>query len=232
VKRVVAVVQARMGSARFPNKMLASLGGIPLLEWVLRRVTRTRCLDDVVLATSNNLRDDALVQVARKCGVGTFRGDEVDVLQRFVGAARAAEADVVVRVCGDNPFIDPGEIDRLIEFFLEHPCDYAFNHQNRLGSNYADGFGAEILGTALLEQIARTAQAPEQREHVTQYLWDHPDAYQIEGVPAPPNLAYPRLRFDVDSAQDLACLGGLVVTGVDVSTPAHRIVELSLQAKA
>jgi spore coat polysaccharide biosynthesis protein SpsF len=231
VKRVVAVVQARMGSTRFPNKMLAQLGGRPVLEWVLRRVSSSCGVDEVILATSTERRDDALIQVAEDSHVSSFRGDEVDVLQRFVGAARATKADLVVRVCADNPFVDSGEIDRLITFFLGCRCDYAFNHQDRLECNYADGFGAEMLGVPLLEQIARSASAPAHREHVTQFLWDHADAYRIEAVPVPAGLAYPNLRFDIDTPEDLARLSALVMAGVDVSTPAHKIVELSLEGK-
>ena len=109
--RTVAIVQARMGSARFPGKILANLGGYPLLEWVLRRVSRASLLDETVLATSTKPQDDALAAVAKTIGIRTFRGDESDVLGRFVMTANMSDAEQVVRICADNPFVDPDNYD-------------------------------------------------------------------------------------------------------------------------
>jgi len=227
-QRVVAIVQARMGSTRFPGKMLADLGGHPLLEWVLHRVTRATMIDETILATSTHSRDDPLAELAKKCSVRVYRGDESDVLGRFVGAAGISEADRVVRVCADNPFVDPGEIDRLVDFFDSANSDYACNHLERPGSRYADGFGAEILCADLLQQVAAKATEEAHREHVTSYLWDHAKDYRLTAVPAPRALAHPELSFDVDAPADLARLESLVAAGVDLDTTAGRIVELAL----
>ena len=143
-RHTVAIVQARMGSTRFPKKMLAQLGGLPLLEWVLRRVLKAKCIDQVVLATTDHVRDEPLVKLAEQLGVTAYRGSELNVLKRFVRAAALAKATDVVRVCADNPFIDPCEIDRLVLYFFNREFDYVCNHQDRLGSEYADGIGAEI----------------------------------------------------------------------------------------
>ena len=217
-----------MGSARFPGKMLAELGGRPLLEWVLERVRRTEGLDGVVLATSNHPRDEELGKLAESLGVELFRGDEEDVLGRFGGAARQAKADVIVRVCADNPFVSPEEIQHLIRFFAVEKPDYACNHMDRLGSRYADGFGAEILRRDVLEDMAEKAHDPRHREHVTLYLWDHPGQYRLGVVPAPPELAHPELSFDVDSPNDLQFMEKLVDAGVTLDTPAAEIVRLAL----
>lgn len=230
-KRTVAIVQARIGSSRFPGKMLQPLGGRPLLEWVLHRVASSAGVDETILATSTLSRDDPLAELAEKCGARVFRGDENDVLGRFAGAASIAGAEWVVRVCADNPFIDPGEIDRLIDYFRDIPCDYACNHLDRLGSGYADGFGAEMLGADLLRQIADIATEARHREHVTLYLWDHADKYRLCAMPAPVALAHPELRFDVDVTADLAGLEKLVAAGVELSTTAEEIVALSLSAQ-
>lgn len=226
--RNVAVVQARMGSSRFPGKMLAPLDGKPLLEWVLRRVARASLLAGVVLATSDDARDDALATVATRLGIAVFRGSESDVLGRFVGAARAFDADNVIRVCADNPWVDPGEVDRLAAYFVGTECDYACNHQDRLGSRYADGFGAEMLSAVLLEEISNRATEQRHREHVTLYLWDHEQDYRLRAIPAPDELARPDLRFDVDRPEDLAYLEGLAATGIDFETPARDIVRAAL----
>ncbi|MBI4936647.1 MAG: hypothetical protein HY846_00230 [Nitrosomonadales bacterium] len=157
-----------------------------------------------------------------------YRGSESDVLGRFVAAAEISRAETVVRICADNPFIDPGEIDRLIDFFNYSNCDYACNHLDRLGSRYADGFGAEILGADLLRQIASRTTETRYREHVTLYLWDHAGEYNLMAVPAPSALACPELSFDVDTPSDLIELEHLVAAGINLETPAARIVELAL----
>ena len=226
--RNVAIIQARMGSNRFPGKMLARLGGIPLLEWVVRRMLRATALAQVVLATSDRAGDDALAELATSLGIAVFRGSEGDVLGRFVGAARMVGADNVVRICADNPFIEPAEVDRLVRHFADCPCDYACNHQDRLGSVYADGFGAEILSTALLEKIAASAVEPRHREHATLYLWDHASEYKLSAPAAPAELAFPDLRFDIDAPADLASLEALVSAGVAIDTPACEIIRIAL----
>jgi len=210
--------------------MVAKLGGRPLLQWVLERVRRTEGLDGVVLATSSHPRDEELGKLARSLGVEVFRGDEEDVLGRFDEAARQANAEVIVRVCADNPFVAPEEIQRLIRFFAAENPDYACNHMDRLGSKYADGFGAEILRRNVLEDVAGKARDPRHREHVTLYLWDHTAQYRMAVVPAPPELAHPELRFDVDSTDDLAFLESLVASGVSLQSPAMEIIRRTLVA--
>ena len=139
-----------MGSTRFPGKMLQLLGSYPILEWVLRRVSRAKLIDEVVLATSDRSLDDSLVELANRIGIEVFRGSESDVLGRFAEAANHYHAKTVLRICADNPFVDPDELDRLVREFSENLCDYACNQQDRLDSQYADGFGSEILSNQLL----------------------------------------------------------------------------------
>jgi spore coat polysaccharide biosynthesis protein SpsF len=218
-----------MGSARFPGKMLAKLGGVPVLEWVLRRVKRASRVDLVLLATSTDSKDDILARFAEECGVEVFRGSEVDVLGRFTQAAHQSRADLVVRVCADNPFVDPGEIDRLVEYFETHPSDYACNHQDRLGSRYSDGFGAEIFKATLLETLNRSVINFHQREHVTLHLWENSKTYHLTAVAAPPELSFPELRFDVDRSEDLVFLNQLCSKGVTQEKSASEIIKIALQ---
>lgn len=217
-----------MGSTRLPGKMLADLGGTPILEWVLRRVCQARTIDTVVLATTTLGRDNGLVSLAEQLGVKVFRGSETDVLGRFAAAATQYAADIVVRICADNPFVDPEEVDRLVNYFQSHPCDYACNHQDRLGSRYADGFGAEIFSNTLLQKISKQSDEPAHREHATKYIWDHASEYRLSAVPAPTELAYPHLRFDVDRVEDISYLRTLVDAGVTTSSSAGQIVKIAL----
>jgi spore coat polysaccharide biosynthesis protein SpsF len=224
--RTVAVVQARMGSSRFPGKVMCDLAGRPLIDWVLSRIVRSARVDDTVLATTSTTLDDPLARYATGLGVAVYRGDEYDVLHRVTSAASQAEADLVVRVCADNPFVDPVEIDRLVEFYRRCRVDYACNHQDRLGSGYPDGFGAEILSMSLLEKIDMRASNPRQREHVTLYLWQNPGRFRLTPVPAPPELAGPGLRFDVDVPADLVRLEALLIrSSLDVTASATQVVE-------
>jgi aminopeptidase-like protein/spore coat polysaccharide biosynthesis protein SpsF (cytidylyltransferase family) len=226
--KTVALVQARMGSTRFPGKMLALLDGRPILEWVLHRASLAKLVDTVVLATSDLAQDDPLAELAGRRGVNVFRGSEADVLGRFAGAAAIAEAETVIRVCADNPFIDAAEIDRLIRYYNQNSCDYACNHQDRLGSGYADGFGAEILSNALLQQLASSVTEMRCREHATLYLWENQDQFILQAVKAPNELAFPELRFDVDSPQDLKTLKQLTDAGVGIESTAGEIVSIAL----
>jgi len=214
MSKTVALVEARMGSTHFPGKTLVKLGDHPLLEWVLHRVRCARMIDVVVLVTTTLGRDDDLVAIAHKSGVEVFRGSENDVLGRFAVAALQYGAEVVVRVCADNPFIDPDELDRLVYHFKNNACDYACNHQARLGNRYADGFGAEIFSNLLLQEICKSTANVRYREHAALYIWDHAENYCLSAVPAPHQLAYPELRFGVDRPQDLVYLESLVKAGL------------------
>jgi len=226
--RTIIIIQARMGSTRFPKKMLTTLGKYPLLEWVVQRVIKSKKIDHVVLATTTNEDDDALVDFVKNCGVEVFRGSENDVLDRFVKTAHKFKADLVVRVCADNPFIDPLEIDRLITFFNENQCDYACNHRDNLNSGYADGFGAEIFSANLLYKIDKLAINAMSREHVTLYLWENQNNFKLKAVPAPIKLHHPNLRFDIDSPEDMVFLEKLVNNGVTIKSKASEIINICL----
>jgi glutamate-1-semialdehyde aminotransferase/spore coat polysaccharide biosynthesis protein SpsF (cytidylyltransferase family) len=164
---IVAIVQARMGSSRFPGKTLADLLGRPMLARVADRVRQARAVDRVVVATSTGAADDSIAELCRNERIPCFRGSEHDVLDRFCGAATEYGADVVVRVTADCPLIDPAVIDRVIERFQRGDCDYA---TNTLRYTYPDGLDTEVFSMAALERACREAHTPAEREHVTPYL--------------------------------------------------------------
>lgn len=228
VKRVPAIIQARLGSSRFPQKMLAQLGGEPLINWVIKRVQSATLVDQIIVATSDQPIDDMLADHCANLGVRVFRGDEQDVLGRICGAASAHHTGGIVRICADNPFIDGAEIDRLIAFFELENYDYVCNHLDRWGSGYADGFGAEIISAELLHSVNAGDIAEDDREHVTKFVVDRPDIYTLGAVMAPASLAYPDLRFDVDQIDDLEYLQRLVALGVSQTSSAAQIVRLAL----
>ena len=224
--RVVAVVQARMGSQRFPGKMLSQLGEHTLLDWVLQRVLRSTQVDQVVLATSINSEDDKLVSAALRLEVNSIRGSEADVLSRFLLAADDSQADLVVRVCADNPFIAPEELDRLIVDHRAKNVDYSCNHQQKLSNKYADGFGAEIFSHDLLRKLANQTTQQAHREHVTSYIWDNQKEFKINAVTAPTELAFPEVKLDIDTPAELTILNEFVRQySVKIETKAAEIVE-------
>lgn len=159
-------------------------------------------LDTVVLATSINPENDVLEDLARDLGADVYRGSEEDVLGRFVEAAQAFNADVVVRVCADNPLIAPEEIDRIVRRHMESNADYSFNHIPGKGNNYPDGLGAEVINFKVLEKIANSTRSPHHKEHVTTYIRENPNEFSIETVQAPPEIAGPDIKLDVDTEKD------------------------------
>lgn len=200
--RVLAIIQARMGSTRLPGKVMKPLLGRPILEHVVRRVARSERVDEVIVATSRLEADQPVAELARLLGVDSFRGSEEDVLERYVGAARWAKLngqDHVVRITADCPFADPAVIDQVIREHLETGADYTSNTLERTFPHGADVevFTAEVLYTTDLEAVADY-----EREHVTPFIWSQPERFRLHAVEAPARLRRPELRLTVDTEAD------------------------------
>lgn len=165
--KTVALVQARMGSTRLPNKVMKPIGGRPMIELLLERLARSIELDQIVVATSVSDRNQPLVDHVEKLGYLCVRGSEDDVLDRFVMAAREVEADVVVRITGDCPLVDPCLVDEAIRIFRNEGVDYL---SNVAPASYPDGLDVEVFTRAALECAGREAKDGFDREHVTPYL--------------------------------------------------------------
>ena len=227
----VLIIQARLGSTRFPRKMLAPLGGKPIIEWVVERVLRTTRGVDVVVATTDLPSDDDLAAAVAKYPVRVHRGPSDDVLTRFAGAAESSDARHVVRVCADNPFVDPGCIDVLISEHMRRGTGYTFNHRPHDGCDYADGLGAEIVERSLFERLNREVNEPRHREHVTLALVDGTVMSSTFGLPAPPELRHPEIRLDIDTPDDLRKIERIVESGaLTTLSSAEDIVAAALAA--
>ena len=197
--RVVIVVQARMGSSRLPGKVLMDLHGRPLLERQIERLRRSRAAHDIIIATSTLAQDDPIIDLAAQLGIATFRGDEEDVLARFAGAAAASEADVVVRVTADCPLVDPEILDRCVTRLLDDPdLDYV---SNTLVRTYPRGLDVEVFTRDVLERVHREASVPDDREHVTLFVWRQPERFRLGGVAD--HHDHSALRWTVDTLADL-----------------------------
>ena len=150
--KVIAIIQARLGSTRLPMKSLLCLRDVPVIDWVTRRLGQAARLDGIMVAVPDTPLDLVLLDHLKRRGVPCVAGSEDDVLARFCLAARKADAGRVVRVCADNPLIWSGAIDRLVDFYDQVGWDYAYNHIPRY-NQWPDGLGAEMLSRELLEEL-------------------------------------------------------------------------------
>jgi spore coat polysaccharide biosynthesis protein SpsF len=197
----VAILQARMGSTRLPGKVLMDLGGETVLARVVRRLRRAKLIDELVVATSDSRIDDAIVRECHRLDVPTFRGSEGDVLDRYYQAARLCTADTVVRITSDCPVIDPQLVDETIRAFQQQHADYA---SNALSRTYPRGLDTEVLTTVALERAWNDAHKPYEREHVTPYLYEHPELFRL--VSQCGQIDYSQYRWTLDTPQDLELL--------------------------
>jgi spore coat polysaccharide biosynthesis protein SpsF (cytidylyltransferase family) len=163
----VAIIQARMGSSRFPGKVLEDIAGEPMLDHVVRRTRVASLLDTTVVATTTESQDDRIVEYCERAGVPYTRGSEPDVLDRYYRGAQRFDADTVVRITADCPLVDPAILDRLIRRYHESGVDYVSN-KHKL--TYPLGLQAEVLSLSTLERMWNEATRPEDREHVTRYV--------------------------------------------------------------
>jgi spore coat polysaccharide biosynthesis protein SpsF (cytidylyltransferase family) len=200
--RVLAVVQARLGSTRLPGKALAEIAGRPMVAHVISRIGAASGVDEVVLATTSSPADDALADFARSAGIACVRGSVDDVLDRFQSVARAHPADAIVRVTADCPLLDPAVAGRVVAEFLRVPgVDYASNVHP---PSYPDGLDTEVFSREALERAWRESSpaSSRDREHVTPYIWERrPEAFRRRNVEHDEDLS--ALRWTVDDARDL-----------------------------
>lgn len=199
--RVVAIVQARMGSERLPGKVLLDIAGETMLSRVVRRMARSKLIDEIIVATSTSPADDAIVSAGYALGVTVTRGSEEDVLARYRDAASVAGADVIVRVSADSPFVDPEVSDLVVSRFMstDPPVDYA---SNKLEPSFPLGLDVEAFSRAALEQAAKDATEPSERSHVTLHIYSNPGRFRLLPVVSDRNL-HP-WRWTVDTPEDLA----------------------------
>ena len=195
---MVAIVQARMGSTRLPGKVLKDLEGETMLARVVQRLSRSRLINEVLIATTDRAADDAIVEECRRCSVQVFRGDEQDVLDRYFRAAQLSRAEAVVRITSDCPLIDPGVTDKTIAAFLKEMPDYA---SNCIVRTYPRGLDTEVMTAQALERCWRSANQPYERTHVTPYIYQHPSDFKILSVTGEADFS--RHRWTVDTPEDL-----------------------------
>jgi len=194
--RTVAVVQARMGSSRLPGKVMMPFAGRPMIAYLIDRISASRALDGIIVATTTNPRDNAIIEECERRGIPNFRGTEFDVLGRYVSAARACQAQIIVRVTADNPFTDPGSIDRVVDAITAADAEYAIEE------NLPIGVTGEAVTWEALCFIDSVATSSHWREHVTLYAKENPKALRTLFLQPPPEFKRPELSFTVDTLDE------------------------------
>lgn len=195
--KTVAIVQARMGSTRLPSKVIKEIVGKPMIELLLLRLSQSKEIDQTIVASSTDVKNDALVKVVSRLGFVCFRGSENDVLNRYYEAAKSVNADVVIRITGDCPLVDPRLVDSCIKSFKEKNVDYLSNVNP---PTFPDGLDVEVMSFTVLEQAQNEASTDFDREHVTAYIRKNEKFSQLS---LSNNSDCSSLRWTVDESDDL-----------------------------
>lgn len=177
--KIGVIVQARMGSTRFPGKVMKKLCDKEVLWHVVERLKKSIHVNDVIIATTEKQQDEIIAEFCEKHSVKCFRGDELDVLKRYYDAANSNKLDIIVRVTSDCPLIDPTVVDRLIEMLIEEDLEYV---SNSFEKTYAKGLECSAFTFKALERCMREAVKPEHREHVVLYMRENPTLFATAGI--------------------------------------------------
>ena len=194
---VNAIIQARCGSTRFPNKVFAFIDGKPLLWHVVNRLKYATKIDDIIVATTVSEKDDKIEEWCKENNVHCFRGSEENVLNRYYSASEAFPSDYVVRITADDPFKEPKVIDAVITKLIEEGYDHVTNN---LPPSFPEGLDCEAFKKSALDRSEKEAETAFECEHVTQYIYHHPEIFKIGNVSNGENLSY--LRWTVDKDVD------------------------------
>lgn len=195
--KVNAIIQARCGSTRFPNKVFAEIDGKPLLWHVVNRLKFALSIDGIIVATTINPKDDEIEKWCKKEHVDCFRGNENDVLNRYYNASIEYPSDVIVRITADDPFKEPAVIDKVINTLIKENKDLVTNN---FPPSFPEGLDCEAFTFDVLHTMESKAKDPFEREHVTQYVYRNPDKFKIGNVESGTQLSF--YRWTIDNEAD------------------------------
>jgi spore coat polysaccharide biosynthesis protein SpsF len=210
---VMAFLQARMGSTRLPGKVLMQIHGKSMLERAILRLRAAAVVQEVVVLTTDLDQDDAVAREASRLGAPVYRGSEDDVLLRFQDAAELFKPEIIIRATADNPLIDIGSVDRIVRALVSAQLDYCMERDLPYGA------ATEACTAAALAKTHVQARDPRDREHVTLYIKEHSELFQVAFLEAPENLHYPELRVTVDTAEDIAFMRSLIAVLPEIDGP-------------
>lgn len=200
--KVVAIIQARMGSSRLPGKVLKEVNQKPLLEYELKRLKKSKEIDQLVIATTNNSRDEPIIDYCKSNNISFFRGSENDVLSRYYEASVAYKADIIVRLTSDCPIIDFRVVDKIVNNFKQNDYDYV---SNTLKRTYPRGMDTEVFSLSALEKAHNEATKDQAREHVTPYIYMNNDLFNIFNIETDKDNSSHRWTVDTEEDYLLIC---------------------------
>jgi spore coat polysaccharide biosynthesis protein SpsF len=218
---VTCIVQARMGSERLPGKVLREVLGIPLILLNLNRLKKSRKIDRLILATSDRRSDNPLYDTVKKAGFEVFRGDEENVLKRYRDCVLEYGGDIVVRVTGDCPLIDPDIVDNVISHYKMYDYDYVGLD---VAHTFVRGFDTEVFSREALQKTFDLAEEYRYKEHVTLYMYSHPKLFHI-GVVRGEDLFRKNYRLCVDTLEDFTLVEKVFEHFGDIYVPARDVVK-------
>lgn len=195
---ILAILQGRFSSTRLPGKVLAELHGEPMIMRQVERVRRSELISQLVVATSDDSSDDALVDILQDAGVAVRRGPLDDVVERFGAVVDEFQPDTIVRLTADCPLTDPDIIDLVISQHIESGADYS---SNALTPTFPDGLDVECIRAAAFAELRGSQLTAAEREHVTLGIYSHPEIFSLHSVEQSPDLS--SLRWTVDVPEDL-----------------------------
>ncbi len=201
---IMAFLQARMGSSRLPGKVLMPIHGQTILERAIRRLRESPVVDEIAVLTTVSPLDDAIVQEAHKLGTLVHRGSEADVLERFQEAAELFHPGIIIRATADNPLIEIGSLERIVEALKSRNLDWCIEKDLPYGS------ATEAVTAAALEQTHLRARETRHREHVTLYIKEHPEGFRVGLLDPPAALRHPGIRLTVDTPEDFQFMNSLI----------------------
>ncbi|MDH6358237.1 glycosyl transferase family 2 [Parabacteroides sp. PF5-9] len=203
-EKTVFIIQARQGSSRLPGKILLPFYDKKSLMDLL--ITKLLAVEnaEIVVATSTAKENDQIENLAKGYGVHIFRGEETDVIQRFIDAARSVHANSFIRVCSDNPFLELDAIKALVKFSAQQECDYAsFNIMGKPSIKTHYGFWTEFVTLEALEKVVSCTDEKLYHEHVTNYIYEHPEIFNLCWIPGPSELeGHEHIRLTIDTEED------------------------------
>ena len=194
------IIQARTGSVRYPNKVLKLINGITVLEFLIRRLSSSQEVEEIIVATTENKNDEEISKICKNLSIKVFKGSENDVLSRYYFASKMTNSKILVRITGDCPFIDPEIVSNAIVLFKKKKVDYL---SNATEPTYPDGLDVEVFNKKTLEDTFNLSHEQVHREHVTGWMRKNPKykKYSIKN-----NIDYSHIRLTIDEPEDLIVL--------------------------
>jgi len=205
--KIVATVEARMGSSRLPGKVLLPAGGVPLLGHLISRLRKVELIDEIVLATTSEPGDDILEKWANQHQILCFRGSSSDVMGRVLQAAKSVQGEIIVEITGDCPIIDPDIVELAIQTFLANSAEYV---SNALVRSYPVGMDVQVFHLETLERSYGQTSDALDYEHVTRHIRRNPDEFKLLNLIAPERLRWPELGLTLDEIGDYKLIKYLV----------------------